>query len=144
LSLVRRAEPRDADVVVELVAGLGRVADDTEAQRAVFLDHLAFDDAAVFVAEDEGAVAGVACLSIRPRLNLAQPEAWLSELYVDPAHRRRGLARALVDACVAEARRRRCRRVVLEAAHPRADGHAFYESFGFEHTGRRYELVLDA
>jgi ribosomal protein S18 acetylase RimI-like enzyme len=141
---VRRAQPRDVDVVLELLAGLGGApeADDPDPQRQVFLDHLAFDDAAVFVAEDDGAVIAVASLWIRPRLSWTTPEAWLAELYVDQSRRRRGAARALVDACVREARRRGCHRLVLESASDREDAHAFYEAYGFRHSARRYELGL--
>jgi ribosomal protein S18 acetylase RimI-like enzyme len=142
---VRRAEPRDADVVLGLLADLGRplAADDPDPQRQVFLDYLAFDDAAVFVVEDEGDVVGIASLWIRPRLNRTVPEGWLAELYVDPARRRRGAARHLLDVCVREARRRGCHRLVLESAVHRDDAHAFYEAYGFRHTARRYELGLD-
>jgi ribosomal protein S18 acetylase RimI-like enzyme len=141
---IRRAEPRDVDAVLGLLAGLGRPpADDPEPQRQVFLDHLAFDDAAVFVAEDEGAVVGVASLWIRPRLSMTTAEAWLAELCVAPTHRRRGAGRELVDACVREAQRRGCHRLVLECASEREDAHGFYEACGFRHTARRYELGLD-
>jgi ribosomal protein S18 acetylase RimI-like enzyme len=143
VAIVRRAEPRDADAVLALLEALGRppVSEDPEPQRQVFLDHLAFDDAAVFVAEDEG-VIGVASLWIRPRLNWTVPEAWIAELYVDPAHRKQGIARALVDACAREATRRGCHRLVLESAHHREDAHAFYEAYGFTHAARRYEFPL--
>lgn len=141
---VRRAEPRDADVVLGLLAELGRppVGDDPEPQRQVFLDHLAFDDAVVFVSEDEGAVVGVASLWIRPRLSWTTPEGWLAELYVDPGRRGRGAARGLVDACAREARRRGCHRLVLESATHREDAHAFYEAYGFRRTAHRFELGL--
>jgi ribosomal protein S18 acetylase RimI-like enzyme len=131
--------------VLALVAGLGRrdVADDPDPQRQVFLDHLAFDDGVVLVAEDEGTLAGVASLWIRPRLNWTTPEAWIADLVVHPDHRRRGIATGLVDACVREARRRACHRLVLESAHHREDAHAFYDAYGFGDGGRRYELGLE-
>jgi ribosomal protein S18 acetylase RimI-like enzyme len=143
---VRRAETRDADAVLSLVAGLGRpaVADDSDPQRQVFLDHLAFDDAAVLVAEESGVLAGVVGMWIRPRLNWTAPEAWISDLYVDRDHRRQGIASALVDACVREARRRGCHRIVLESGNHREDAHAFYDAYGFTHSGRRFELTLDS
>src|SRR5262249_45153093 len=105
------------------------------------LDHLAFDDAVVLVAEDEG-VVGVASLWIRPRLNWMAPEAWIPDLYVDPAHRKQGIAHALVDACAREAKRRGCHRLELESGHPREDAPVFYEAYGFTHAARRYELPL--
>ena len=130
--------------MLALLAALDRpaVADDPEPQRAVFLDHLAYDDAAVFVAEDEDVVAGVASIWIRPRLNWVSLEAWIPDLYVDPAHRRRGLARALLHACAAEARRRGCHRLVLQSGRHREDAHRLYERFGFVDVGRHYVLSL--
>lgn len=131
--------------MLALLAALGRppVAEDPEPQRRVFLDHLGRRDAAVLVAEDEGVVAGVASFWVRPRLNWTSPEGWIPDLYVHPAHRRRGLARALLDACVHLARRRGCHRLVLESGHGRAAAHRLYGAYGFQHVGRFYELRLD-
>ena len=61
---------------------------------------------------------------------------------VEPAFRRRGAARALLDACVAAARERGCHRLVLESGHERAEAHQLYESYGFTHSGRFYGLRL--
>lgn len=142
--LVRRATPADADGVLELMAGLGRpaVAADPAAQRAVFLAHIAHPDGLVLVAEEDGALAGAASLWIRPRLNWTAPEAWLPDLYVRPAHRRRGVARALLDACVAEARARGCHTLKLESGHDRTSSHPLYGAYGFAHYGRAYRLEL--
>lgn len=142
--VVRRATPRDAEDVLQLLAELGRpeVADDSSPQRDVYLDHLVADDAAIFVADDLGRIAGLASLWIRPRLNWTTPEAWIPDLYVAEDFRRRGLARALLDACVREARRRNCHRLVLESGHERAAAHQLYEHYGFVHRGRLYGLGL--
>ena len=56
---------------------------------------------------------------------------YLLNVFVEPEYRRRGLAHALVDLCLAEARRRRLRVVALhssDAARP------VYEAFGFRAT----------
>lgn len=141
---IRPAEPRDADAVLALMEGLTRpaVAEDPAPQREVFLAHLENDDAEVFVAELDDEVAGAISLWIQPRLNWTTPQAWIPDLYVDPAFRRRGVARALLDASVEEAHRRGCHRVVLESGHHRAEAHQFYESYGFAHYGRAYGLDL--
>ncbi len=138
---VRRARAEDADAVLGLLAGLGRpaVADDPSPQRAIFQEHLA-SGGLVLVAENEGKVVGVASLWIRPRLNWTTPEAWLPDLYVDPAARRRGHARALLDACTAEARANGCHRLILESGHERAEAHRLYESYGFVHYARSYAI----
>jgi GNAT superfamily N-acetyltransferase len=130
--------------VLRLLAELGRpaVAGDPGEQHEVFLDHLTADDCAVFLAEHLGAVAGVASLWLRPRLNWTTPEAWVPDLYVTERHRRRGLARGLLDACVHEARRRGCHRLTLESGHERDAAHRLYERYGFTHSGRAYSLPL--
>jgi ribosomal protein S18 acetylase RimI-like enzyme len=142
--VVRRAEQRDAKTVVALMAGLGRpeVAQDPREQEEVFRGHLEHPDAEIFVADLDGAIAGAVSLWVRPRLNWTTPEAWIPDLYVDPAFRRRGAARALLDACVAAARERGCHRLVLESGHERAEAHQLYESYGFTHSGRFYGLRL--
>ena len=141
---VRNAEPRDAEAVLALMAALGRppVAADPDDQADIFRAHLEHPDAEVFVAELDGAIAGAVSLWVRPRLNWTTPEAWIPDLYVDPAFRRRGAARALLDACVAAARERGCHRLVLESGHERAEAHQLYESYGFTHGGRFYGLRL--
>lgn len=142
--IVRPAEARDADAVLALMEGLTRpaVADDPGPQRDVFLQHLEREDAKVFVAELDGQVAGAVSLWFQPRLNWTTPQAWIPDLYVEPAFRRRGAARALLDACVEEARSRGCHRLVLESGHHRAEAHRLYEQYGFEHYARAYALEL--
>jgi ribosomal protein S18 acetylase RimI-like enzyme len=141
--VVRRAEPSDAEAVIALMAGLGRppVADSGE-QREIFVAHLEHPDSEIFVAELDGTIAGAASLWFRARLNWTTPEAWVPDLYVDPALRRRGAARALLDACVEAARERGCHGLVLASGHQRAEAHQLYESYGFTHTGRVYGLML--
>jgi ribosomal protein S18 acetylase RimI-like enzyme len=140
---VRRAESSDAEAVIALMADLGRpaVAGGDE-QAAVFRAHLDDPEAEIFVAELDGAIAGAVSLWIRPRLNWTTREAWIPDLYVDPAFRRRGAARALLDACVAAAKERGCHRLVLESGHERAEAHLLYENYGFIHGGRFYGLRL--
>jgi GNAT superfamily N-acetyltransferase len=140
---VRRAKASDAEAVLALMAGLGRppVAGGDE-QAAVLRAQLEHPDSEIFVAELEGAIAGAASLCFRARLNWTTPEAWVPDLYVDPAFRRRGAARALLDACVAAARDRGCHRLVLESGHERAEAHQLYESYGFTFGGRAYGLRL--
>lgn len=142
--IIRPAEARDADTVLALMEGLTRppVAGEPGPQRDVFLRHLEHDDAQVFVAEVEGDVAGAVSLWFQPRLNWTTRQAWIPDLYVAPEFRRRGAARALLDACVEEARRRGCHRIVLESGHHRAEAHRLYERYGFEHYARAYVLEL--
>jgi GNAT superfamily N-acetyltransferase len=141
---VRRAETRDAGAVLALLEGLGRpdVAEDPSAQRTVFVDHLGYDDATVFVAEEDGEVAGVASLWLRPRLNWVTLEAWVPDLFVDPAYRRLGIGRALLEACAAEARRRGCHRLSVDSAENGKDAELLYKALGFVEAGSQHVLEL--
>jgi ribosomal protein S18 acetylase RimI-like enzyme len=118
------------------------VAADPRPQRDVFLAHLEHPEAKIYVAEFDGAVAGAVSLWLLPRLNWTTLQAWIPDLYVDPAFRRRGAARALLDACAEEARSRGCHVLVLESGHHREEAHELYESFGFTHYARAYALKL--
>jgi GNAT superfamily N-acetyltransferase len=142
--IVREAERCDADRVLKLMEGLTRpaVAEDPQPQRKVFFDHLVRDDCRIYVAELDGELAGAVSLWIQPRLNWTTPQGWIPDLYVDEAYRRRGAARALLDACAEECRRRGCHVLTLESGHQRAEAHQLYESCGFIHHARAYLLAL--
>jgi len=94
------------------------------------------------VAEVEGVVAGVASLVFRDRLNVRTPEAWISDLYVGEGFRRRGIARALLAACMEAARLRGCHVIRLEYGFERAEAHELYRACGFERSGYDYKRVL--
>ena len=127
------------------MATLGRpaVAADPAEQRAVYGGYLADPNAAVLVAELDGTIAGVASIVTRPRLNWVTPEAWIADLVVDPGRRRRGVGKALVDACAAHARGRGCHLLRLECGTSRHEAHALYEAYGFERAGYDFQLRLN-
>jgi GNAT superfamily N-acetyltransferase len=82
----------------------------------------------VWVAEAEGAVAGVVALAP----GASPDEADLDKLFVDPAWLRRGIGGALLSHAVAEAHRRGARRLTI-LADPNAAG--FYEKHAVRRLG---------
>ncbi len=66
---------------------------------------------------------------------------YLLNVFVEPSHRRRGLARGLVQLCLDEARRRKIRVVTLHASDA---GRPLYESLGFEMTNEMRLVVTEA
>ncbi len=100
------------------------------------------DEAELWVAvDDDGVVFGTVtwCPVGSPwrQLALAEHQAEFRMLSDAPAGRRRGVARALVEACLARARQDRMTEMVLWS-HPRMLGaHALYLAMGFE---RAYDL----
>jgi GNAT superfamily N-acetyltransferase len=88
----------------------------------------------------DGAVvagAGVQVRGLIPRLEvLGGPEALVVNVYVEPAYRRRGLARRLMVAILDWCREEGIGRVVL---HPTDAARPLYESLGFAASG---EMIL--
>jgi len=64
------------------------------------------------------------------------PVAFLEGLYVEPHHRRRGIARALVEAVVSWARDCGCRELASDALLENLAAHATHRALGFEETER--------
>jgi ribosomal protein S18 acetylase RimI-like enzyme len=66
----------------------------------------------------------------------------LMALAVATERQRRGIGRMLVQAVEAFLIERGVSVLVVTSGNHRADAHAFYESNGYEFTGRRYEKTL--
>jgi len=91
-------------------------------------------------ASDAAVVAGGGIISLEFQPHPRDPEprrAWVVNMYTEPEHRRRGLARRLMDAMLAWCRERGMRSLYLHASD---DGRALYEGLGFEPTN---ELRID-
>jgi [ribosomal protein S18]-alanine N-acetyltransferase len=89
--------------------------------------------AALSVAEVEEVLAGFSVVWF------AADEAELGDLAVEPAFRRRGVARALLARVLAECAARGARTLYLEVRESNAAARALYERAGFEMVGRRRE-----
>jgi [ribosomal protein S18]-alanine N-acetyltransferase len=83
------------------------------------------------VHEDHEGIDGYVCLAAVP------PEADVQTIAVAPRSQGRGLGRAMLDALLAEARRRGCTQVFLEVLETNEAAISLYEKFGFERQGRR-------
>lgn len=82
----------------------------------------------------EGVVAGggILLLDFLPNALSAQTRrAWVMNVFTEPAHRRRGLARRLLEAMVEWSRAEGLPALFLHAS---ADGRPLYEDLGFEPT----------
>ena len=79
------------------------------------------------------ASASLLILDWPPILNdpVGEHRGYLFNVFVEPKHRRRGLARALIERCMDEAHRRRIRMVAL---HSSDAGRPLYEALGFSAT----------
>lgn len=92
---------------------------------------LADPNQAVFVAEEPDGVAGFAYVYETATL-LDQPRAEIGGLFVNPAFRRKGIGRLLMDTLETWARERCLGLVRVRSSLLRTEAHALYRSLGYE------------
>jgi uncharacterized protein YaiI (UPF0178 family)/GNAT superfamily N-acetyltransferase len=83
-----------------------------------------------------GEAVGVAYVARTWTLEHGGPTAWLEELYVEAAHRNRGIGGALLDGVLAAARERGCAAVDLEVERDHARAENLYRRAGFSPLAR--------
>jgi len=98
----------------------------------------------VLVAIVDGEIAGYVRLNPASRFSSSDHVLTINGIAVDPALQGRGIGRALIEAAVAEARRRGVRRLTLRVFSPNERARRLYESAGFVVEGvLREEFFLD-
>lgn len=95
---------------------------------------------ATFIASDDGADIGLARIFAEPD---PPGRTHLVSMWVDPGHRRRGVARALIDRAVRWATERHADEVILWVADQNAAARRLYGQIGFRPTGQRQPLPSD-
>ena len=152
MTTIRAAQPADAAGLVFLATAVGREAGNwlltTDVGRTIgderrYLRSVRRQvDAAVFVADDEGAIVGRLSVARDPHpssLHVAD-----LGLMVAASHRRRGIGRRLLDAAVTWARGAGIRKLELHVFTWNEPAIKLYEGFGFEREGlRRAHYVRD-
>jgi GNAT superfamily N-acetyltransferase len=140
---VRAATVADRAAVIRMLAAQMEehaipVEEDGTA-RAVELALAPSSVAWLLIATVGGIPAGVLLANPLVSIEHGGASLWIEELYVMPAHRRRGVARALVAHVTEAARQSGLRGIDLEVAGERI-AHAFWQSLGYRDLGRtRYQ-----
>jgi ribosomal protein S18 acetylase RimI-like enzyme len=80
---------------------------------------------------DDAPPAAVLQLRYRFSVWTAAEDCWIEDLFVAETARGSGLGRAMVEAAVARAKERGCRRIELDVDDENAPARALYESLGF-------------
>jgi PhnO protein len=131
--MIRRARESDAEAVTALLGQLDYPFD-TEVVAPVLADVLADDVHVALVAEEDGEVVGFVNANFRRQLHHLAPVGTIDELVVDANRRGRRIGEQLVEAVLAEARRRGADVVEVMTHERRERARAFYRRCGFEAT----------
>jgi GNAT superfamily N-acetyltransferase len=102
-------------------------------------------DVTIYLAELGPEPVGTACLSVLPNLTYdCRPSAFIEAVVVTYAHRRKGVARSLVEHQLGDARRAGCHKVQLlsHKRHAHDGAHALYASLGFVAEAEGFRLYL--
>lgn len=146
---VRTAQPTDLEAIGRLGALLVKTHHDFDPRRFIaattgteegyawFLgEQLQNGDAMVLVAEVDGKVAGYAYGGVEGHdwMALRGPAGAVYDVVVDPAHRRNGIGRMLLDAMMEALADRGVPRVVLSTAEKNEAAQQLFEGAGFRRT----------
>ncbi len=131
---IRRAGVEDATDVARLLHDFNAEYDDPTPPVPVLAERvrelLAAESIIVLLAGEEPSV-GIALFRIRPSLWSSANDVYLEELYVVPAHRRKGLGRALLETAMEAARQAGADHFELTTGEEDTEARALYESCGF-------------
>jgi GNAT superfamily N-acetyltransferase len=136
------AEPHEAETVARLLVGFrdhyGRDWPSDNAMLAVVERLIELPDVDFLLAspDDDTPAAGVCQLRYRLSVWTAAPDCWLEDLFVEEDARGSGLGAALVEAALARARERGCRRIELDTNEENAPALALYHRFGFSERAK--------
>ena len=129
---VRTAELRDAEALIEafewLFAPPGSIPPDWDPDRALAAARrvIESDRSEVFLADEDGAIAGFCTVALDLDSIRFGRRAWVEDLAVDPARRSQGAGKALLDAAKDWARARGASLLELDSGDARVDAHRFY------------------
>jgi ribosomal protein S18 acetylase RimI-like enzyme len=90
-----------------------------------------------FIAREGGVDVGLAAVFAEPD---TPGRMHVVSMWVDPRHRRQGVARALIDLAIGWAAERRASEVILWVADQNTAARRLYERLGFRPTGERQPL----
>jgi GNAT superfamily N-acetyltransferase len=143
---VRRASLADLDEAARLFEAYQAFYHRVHPQgaaRAFLAQRLEHGDSVVFLAWQDGRAVGFA--QLYPSFaSLSLAPSWiLNDLFVDPAARQGGVARALMEAVRQLAKANGAAEVFLQTAHDNAPARALYESLGYARDSHYLVYSLD-
>ena len=157
-SSVRQATPKDLPAIGRLGALLVRThhdfdpkrfiapSPDTEDRYGWFLGtQLKKPNVIILVADRDGRVIGYTYSGVEGNyyMSLRGPAGVVYDIVVDPAHRKQGIGRVLLDATLEALKARGAPRVVLSTAERNSDAQRLFDRAGFRATMIEMTRELD-
>lgn len=145
---VRRLGPADVRAMRDLNRLFGRAFDDAETygarppDDAYLQELLAAEHIVVLVAEDAGVVQGGLVAYELDKFESRRKEVYIYDLAVESAHRRKGLATALIDALARHARERGAWTIFVQADHGDDPAISLYARLGRREDVLHFDLLL--
>ena len=141
---IRRAEAADAAAVARLLHDFNTEFGDPTPGVAALTERagemIAAEEMIVMLA-GEGP-EGLAQLRLRPSVWSGALDAYLEELYVAPAHRGRGIGRALLESVLEVARAQGATRIDLGTSETDTAAIGLYESCGFSNLEHGAKMLF--
>ncbi len=112
-----------------------------EVSAQAFHDVLAHPGTTVFGAADDGVVIGMATLHLLPNVTWdARPYGLAENIVTHPAHRQKGIGRAVLEAALSHAWAAQAYKVMLMTGQKRK-AKGFYESVGFSSEDKHAMVI---
>lgn len=134
--IIRPADPGDIPACASLLSELFAIEQDFTADREKQIRGLTLllssQSACLFVAEDVSGIAGMVSVQLVISTSEGGYSAWVEDLYVVPAKRRRGIARALLAEVKKWGREKQVKRFQLAADKNNYYAVAWYRKLGWQ------------
>lgn len=145
---IKRADSGDVPALVDLMEAFYSEAGfplDRSWATAAFEALLACESrGAVWLAIDDGSPVGHVVLTVRFSMEYGGLDAFIDDLFVQPGHRRAGVAAAALATLFDECRRRGVRAVHVEVGEDNIPAQRLYERFGLvPRTDRRQTRTVE-
>ena len=134
---IRFVEEKDSEAIAILLCQLGypnRGSDVLPRLRV----YLADKRSTSMVAEIDNQIIGFISFHIIPLIHENGELGRITALVVDESHRRKGIARALIQAVEGFGRSNGCARFEVTANEKRTDAHLLYQAMGYEPVLKRF------
>lgn len=137
--IIRKAAPADLGALLPLVQAYRvfyRREPDAQRERAFIESHMRNGSSCIYIAEVDGEAAGF--MQLFPTHSTVQlaPSWILEDLYVDPKHRKAGIASALLQRAIEHAKETGAGGMFLETANDNETAQRVYERAGWTREGR--------